>query len=61
MVGDSITCIMPSMLQVNEITENSAMASWTPRGDNTDFDVVLVPEGSSVENEGMQTVTDTFL
>lgn len=60
MVGDSITCVMPSMLQVNDITENSAMGSWTPRGGSSSFDVVLVPEGSSLENEGMQTVTDTF-
>ena len=60
MVGDSITCIMPSMLQVSEISENSAVASWIPRGGSNSFDVVLVPEGSTLENEGMQTVTDTF-
>ena len=60
MLGDSITCVMPSALQVNEISENSATASWTPRGGSNNFDVVLVPEGSALENEGMQTVTDTF-
>ena len=60
MIGDSITCVMPASLQINEITDNSATASWIPRGGSSSFDVVLVPEGSTLENETLQTVTDTF-
>lgn len=60
MIGEPIACPMPTQLQVSEITDNSATASWIPRGGVSSFDVVLVPEGSSLGSEAMQTVTDTI-
>ena len=61
MIGDPIVCPTPSQFQIVEITDNSATASWTPRGGASAFDVVLVPDGSTLANEPIQTVTDTFV
>ena len=60
MIGEPIACPMPTQLHVAEITDNSATASWIPRGGVSVFDVVLVPEGSTLAAETMQTVTDTI-
>lgn len=60
MIGEPIVCPTPSQVQITGITDNSASASWVPRGSASVFDVVIVPEGSTLADEPMQTVTDTF-
>ena len=54
------TCIKPMDVAVNNITANSANVTWTPRGSESAWDVVVVEHGGDVENGVVISATDTI-
>jgi len=52
------TCGSPSSLSVNDITQTSAVISWTPAGDEPDWEIVVQIADSGVPS-GSGTVTTT--
>lgn len=60
MVGEPITCPTPSHLITSNITSESVDVSWWSRGNDSGYEIVLVPEGSSLFSETAVFITDTF-
>lgn len=60
MVGDPVTCPMPTYLTVSNITAEGASFSWHSSQSHNGYELVLVPEGSTLENETVITLSDTF-
>lgn len=60
MEGEPVLCPMPSHFAVSNVTYDEAIASWWSRGNESGYEVVLVPEGSSFANESPIFVPDTF-
>ena len=59
MVGDPITCPMPSHYTVSNVTHESAELNWWSRGVENYYEIVIVPEGSTLSNETPIAVYDT--
>ena len=57
--GTPIECPLPSHYAVSQVTHESAFLSWNSRGSESGYEVVVVPEGSSLGNETAITVSDT--
>ncbi len=60
LIGDPVVCPMPSHLTITDISAHGATASWYSNDEHNGYELVLVPEGSSLENESVITVNDTF-
>lgn len=58
MIGNVSSCPTPTHLAIQSITHESAAVSWTGNGGNN-YELVVVPEGSSVEDETPIAVNDT--
>ena len=41
------TCLKPAAVTLSAITANNALADWTPQGTETEWEVVVVPTGTS--------------
>jgi len=60
LVGDPVTCPMPTYLTVSNVTSDAANISWHSNESHNGYELVLVPAGSTLESETPLTVTDTF-
>ena len=60
LIGDPIVCPMPSHLTITDISAHGATASWYSNDSHSGYELVLVPEGSSMADETTITVNDTF-
>ena len=60
LVGDPVTCPMPTYLTVSNVTSDAANISWHANESHNGYELVLVPAGSTLESETPLTVTDTF-
>ena len=60
MIGDPITCFMPTHLLLSDLTSSTVTVSWTPHAGGNDFDLVLVSDSDDFNNVSPITVTDTF-
>ncbi|MCQ2283351.1 MAG: fibronectin type III domain-containing protein [Bacteroidales bacterium] len=60
MIGEPVTCPMPSHFTASNITHESAELSWWSRGVEGGYEVVVVPEGSNLSSETPIFVSDTF-
>ncbi len=61
MVGAPIECHMPSQVTVSEISTSFATISWASDEDANGYEVVLVPEGSTIDNEPSELTSDTTI
>lgn len=59
MVGEPISCPMPSHFAVSNVTHESAELNWWSRGVENGYEIVVVPEGSSMSNETPIAIYDT--
>ena len=59
LIGDPVVCPMPTYLTVSNITSNSANISWHSNENHNGYEFVLVPEGSTLNNETVVPVNDT--
>ena len=59
LVGDPVVCPMPTWLTVSGVTNEGASFSWHSNPSHNSYELVLVPEGSTVENETVIPVNDT--
>ncbi len=55
-VGEEIVCPMPNNFAVSHVTDQSAELSWTDRGFANDFELVLVPETSTFDDESQSPI-----
>ena len=60
LIGDPVVCPMPTYLTVSGITSNSATISWHSNENHNGYELVLVPAGSTLDNETVETLSDTF-
>ena len=60
LIGDPVVCPMPTYLTVSSITSNSATISWHSNENHNGYELVLVPAGSTLDNETVETLSDTF-
>ena len=60
LVGDPVVCPMPTWLTVSNVTNEGASFSWHSNESHNGYELVIVPEGSTVENETVIPLTDTF-
>ena len=60
LVGDPVTCPMPTYLTVSNITPDGASISWHSSESHNGYELVLVPEGSTLNSETVVAVSDTF-
>ena len=60
LVGEPITCPMPPHLTVTSITNAGATISWNSTEVSNGYELVIVPEGSTLNNETPITLSDTF-
>ncbi|MBQ3733016.1 MAG: fibronectin type III domain-containing protein [Bacteroidales bacterium] len=60
LVGDPVTCPMPTYLTVTNVTSDGANISWHANESHNGYELALVPAGSTLENETPITVNDTF-
>lgn len=60
LVGEPISCRMPSHLSITNVTSEGADVNWQAMGYPSGYELVAVPEGSNIANETPIMVTDTF-
>ena len=60
LIGEPVTCPMPGMLTISDITSDGATASWHSNEAHSGYELVIVPEGESMENQTTVTANDTF-
>ena len=60
LIGEPITCPMPTYLTVSDVTNESATISWHSNLTSNGYELVIVPEGSTLNNETSITLSDTF-
>jgi len=60
LIGDPVVCPMPTYLTVSNITATSADVNWHSNEAHNGYELVLVPEGSTLNNETVVTLNDTF-
>ncbi len=60
LVGEPVVCPMPTHLTVTNVTDEGATISWNSGEDHNGFELVLVPEGSTLNSETPITLNDTF-
>lgn len=60
LIGDPITCRIPSALTISEITSESANISWGGHDEDTGYELVCVPSNLDITEGTIVTVTDTF-
>ncbi len=60
LVGEPIVCPMPTHLTVTNVTDQGAVISWSSNDNHNGYELVLVPEGSTLNNETPVTLNDTF-
>jgi len=60
LVGDPVTCPMPTHFTVSGVTSDAANFSWYSNESHNGYELVIVPEGSTLNNETPVTVNDTF-
>ena len=60
LVGDPVTCPMPTYLTVSNVTSDAANFAWHSNASHNGYELVLVPEGSTLNNETTVMVNDTF-
>ena len=60
LIGDPVTCPMPGMLAISEITSDGATASWHSNDAHSGYELVVVPDGESMEDQTTITTIDTF-
>ena len=59
-IGDPVSCPMPGMLTISDISATGATASWHSNEAHNGYELVLVPEGENMEDQTSITVNDTF-
>lgn len=57
--GAPVECPLPSHYTVSQVTHEGALLSWNSRGNESGYEIVVVPEGSSLGNETAISVYDT--
>ncbi|MCR4965008.1 MAG: fibronectin type III domain-containing protein [Bacteroidales bacterium] len=60
MVGPPPACATPTHLSVSNVTSNGADLNWDGHDNASGFELVVVPEGSSLYNETPISIMDTF-
>ena len=60
LVGEPITCPMPTHLTVSDVTNEGATITWYSNPTSNGYELVFVPEGSTLDNETPITLSDTF-
>ena len=60
LIGDPVTCPMPTYLTVSNLTNEGATISWHSTEVSNGYELVIVPQGSTINNETPITLTDTF-
>ena len=60
LVGDPVSCPMPTYLTVSNVTNEGANFSWHSNESHNGYELVLVPAGSTINNETPITLNDTF-
>lgn len=55
-VEDIPSCVTPKRVSFSQVTDHDALIDWIPQGDETSWDVVLIPDGWSPEFAGFTTV-----
>ena len=60
LIGDPVVCPMPTYLTVTNITNNSVNINWHSNENHNGYELVLVPAGSTLNNETVEQLSDTF-
>ena len=60
MIGDPITCFMPTHFVFSDITSSTATVSWTPHAPGIDYELVIVSDSDDFNSATPITVSDTF-
>ena len=60
MIGDPITCFMPTHFVFSNITSGTATVSWTPHAPGNDYELVIVSDSDDFTSATPITVMDTF-
>ena len=50
------SCVTPKRVSFSQVTDHDALIDWTPQGDESSWDVALIPDGWSPEFAGFTTV-----
>jgi hypothetical protein len=60
LIGDPVVCPMPTYLTASNITSNSVNINWHSNENHNGYELVLVPAGSTLNNETVEQLSDTF-
>jgi len=60
LVGEPVVCPMPTHMTVSNVTTDGATITWYSSDSHNGYELVFVPDGSTVNNETPVTVNDTF-
>ncbi len=60
LVGEPITCPTPTHLTVSNITNEGASIAWNSTDVSNGYELVIVPENSTLNNETPVSLNDTF-
>jgi hypothetical protein len=60
-IGDPVACPMPSAVTVSNVTPYGATVTWSSNDEQSGYEYVIVPEGSTFESETIETVSDTTI
>ena len=59
LIGEPVVCPMPTYLTVSNVTSDGATVSWHTNDAHSGYELVLVPEGSTLNSETPVTVNDS--